>query len=203
MKAALVLLLAIFTAPLAGAESIATGGTFDGIARIFTSCENCKTMEKLRTEVFAPAHTNARMHDRAKKAVGKVIEDAHRITTVAENDKKQFRGAHYANEIESFFILAVDAMPYAEDFELAENIAYINNELGSRSILEKVVKEMPAGCRKDFVVKSIVYKECEIDNDNAADAAQTAGKPVPKKLVCKPPTDNVQKCEAKAIARVK
>lgn len=214
MKAAITLISTMMTAmlavPMASAQSerIATGGAFDSITRMFTNCTNCRAMETLRTQVFVPAHGNSRLHSRAKASVGPVVEQAERLSLVAENDSVSFRNAHYANEITTFYYLAADALPYAEDLQIAETIAYLNQTLGSRDIFEKVLnnevmKAPENSCRRDFFKQAVENKECIGENELAAEEAKAAKPPrrhTPK--TCPSINMSVKDCETKkALSR--
>jgi hypothetical protein len=200
MKAMMTLLIAMLAGPLAQAESIATaGGPLDGIVRIFTSCDNCKAMEKLRTEVFVPAHRNVRLRKAATAKMDDVYAHGERLSDVAQNDRISFRNPHYANEIEAFYYLVADALPYAQDLQAAETIAYLNSELGSRSIFEKVLNDEVLNrpeniCRRDFFKRAVENKECVLANDIAAEAKKPQVK-------CPIMTGSVAKCEAAQAAK--
>jgi hypothetical protein len=217
MKAAITLISTMITAmlavPMASAQSerIATGGAFDSITRLLTNCTNCRAMETLRTQVFVPAHANTRLHSRARASVGPVVEQAERLSVVAENDSISLRNAHYANEITAFYYLAADALPYAEDLQIAETIAYLNQTLGSRDIFERVLnlldedvkRDEKNSCRRDFFKQAVENKECISENELAADEAKAAKPPrrhTPK--TCRSITMSVKDCETKkALSR--
>ena len=214
MKAAITLvstmMTAMLAAPMVSAQSdrFATGGTFDSITRLFTNCTNCRQMEGYRTQIFVPAHRDARQHFRAKAAVGLVVEHADRLAEVAEKDAVSFRNAHYANEITAFYYLAAEALPYAEDLQIAETIAYLNQTLGSRDLFEKVLNDEVMSrpensCRKEFFKQAVENKECISANELEVEAAAASTpRRAPVRRTCRSVTMNVKDCETKkALAR--
>jgi len=193
------LLIIAMLATNAQAETIATGGFFDPVVRIITSCENCKKMEKIRTEVFVPVHRNARLKAKAREALGAVHEFGDHLKSL---DQKELRGAHYVNEIESYMILASDALPYDEGLQVAEDIAYLNIELGATTIFNRALNKIEIGCRRDFLYAAVNAKQCTIQNEREQEkASQEKRKPALKK--CEPLNVNIEACELKKRQRVK
>jgi hypothetical protein len=199
MKAAILILIAMLAGPQARAESIATGGALDPLVRIFTSCDNCQAMQKLRTEVFIPAQRNVRLKSRAAAKMEDVYAHAERLTDIAQNDRVSFRNAHYADEIEAFFYLASDSVQFSEDMQIAYTIAYLNSELGSRSIFEKVLNDEVLSrpenaCRRDFFKRAVETKECQVANEIAAEGKKP-------QMKCPIMNGSVAQCEAKQAAK--
>jgi hypothetical protein len=83
--------------------------------------------------------------------------------------------------------------------QIAYTIAYLNSELGSRSIFEKVLNDEVLSrpenaCRKDFFKRAVESKECQVANEIAADNKKPQVK-------CPVMSGSVAKCEAKQAAK--
>jgi|GEM_PF-5236211 len=203
MKTVMTLIIAMMASQMAGAAEIATGSVWDPVTRIFSSCDNCKAMQNLRGQYFIPAQRDARKRPQATAKIQDVTAHAERLMNVADNDSVSLRNAHYADEITTFYYLAADALPYAEDLDIAANIAYLNSVLGSRNLFEKVLndevlKQPENSCRKDFFKQAVESKECELANDNETELA-TSQKRAPKLQRCRTVTMSVSDCEAAKI----
>lgn len=209
MKALLTLLMLMMASGTAHAgnasESIATGGALDPVVRVLTPCSRCSEMENLRRQAFWPAHRDIRREKGALEALQAVENQANFLRDRAENDRINFRGAHYADEVKSFFYLVADSFQYTTEPELLIAVAYINNSLGSRALFDQVMSDeyfkLPHNqCRRQVFVQAVNYHECEFENGYERDAAKQQRRPAKLKK-CGILTISVKDCEARQAAK--
>lgn len=174
MKAFFTLFLALLLPTWSAAENIATGGgPLDLLVRTINPCQQCEKMEALRNK-FLAAYNKAPAPARSSKDIVQALDETmgygrKLVDSIEENEITAVRGVPYKNqiEIESFFSLAVSALPFAQDMSLIETIDYINQSLGSRQILDGVLKKHEEGCRKTFFIEALKSQECESKNAGA------------------------------------
>ena len=163
MRHLMIILGLLLSGPVSANDRIATGSPFaDGIKVLFSQCAKCMEMEKLRKEVFVDTINNSANRSKIDNATAK-IKDVKRFGRALAKTNPQARGPHFNDEMESFFILAVDAMPFTEDYDIPEMIARFNDQIpGAKAKFERVMADMSAaGCRRDFLFNAVKFSECE------------------------------------------